>query len=728
MFQCVLFCSEKSLSKEIKYEMRGCYLGFEEFDFKEEFDLNNFKNYITKSYDEFKENGFNTVFVDLSQFIDLHITEKFNASCENVLNIIVKEGFKRCLDIHASFYDFSLKYIENDLEGYLTTLSDKSFIKNNREWIVKFNDYYYLDPGVREVRDYIVNLIVDISRKFKFDGVYLNNQIYPENVSKYTFNDSYSYEKYNEDKLSKDSWRRQNLNDFIKVLGEKFKSYKNELKFGIGVNYIWRTKEDDLNGIDYDGYSDYDRGCFDTLNIAKMGYVNYVVVKINDEIKEREDIKHILSWWDKKLRIHLVDIFSSGGENILNVLNEVRENNFVNGFLVSDLKNHQELKPFLIEKAICPRYKSFDSYYTLSDINVSSKVVGGNIEFNILDDGFENTKAYVVYKFPYENLNTSDVKNIKDVIASNGKSTKITIKKDEGVYAITKLNYNSIESRINSAFIFHNDFGIIEESFSNSNPKIINNEIEFNVKPYNKNNQIKFMVEKNGEILKEDSINQESYVFTPDVSGIYKFNIVISNSGKEEILKSHLSVNVKDKYFVVLDAGHGGDELGAKDKDGTLEKNINLSICNHLNKLFESVSAVKVKNIRFNDIKIDLSDRVKLSSFLNGDLFLSIHQNAFDNIKVNGIETYYYLKENSSKNLSDVIQKSLINETKSFDRGIKNSNFVVLRENIIPSVLIECGFISNPDEFNKLITNEYQESISKAIIRGVEEFLTFKNM
>src|SRR5699024_5687683 len=135
-------------------------------------------------------------------------------------------------------------------------------------------------------------------------------------INRYVFNDSYSYAKYNEDKLSKDSWRRQNMNDFMKILGEKFKSYKNELKFGVGVNYIWRTIHNDSNGLNYDGYSDYDRGSFDSLNISKMGYVNYIVVKIDDSIVEEDNIKDIISWWEKKLRIHLVDVFVQGNKNI----------------------------------------------------------------------------------------------------------------------------------------------------------------------------------------------------------------------------------------------------------------------------------------------------------------------------------------------------------------------------------------------------------------------------
>lgn len=709
--------------------MRGAFLNLDQFNFNlKDFDLNKFKNYIIDSYDDFKKNGFNTVFIDLSKLIDLHITEKFNDREKGILDFIVKEGFNRYLDIHATFSDFSLKDIKNEnIEAYLTSLPDKSFIKNNREWIVKFNDSYYLDPGIHEVRDYFINLIVELSKNF--DGVYLDGIIYPENINKYIFNDSYSYEKYNEDKLSKDSWRRQNVNDFVKILGEKFKSYRNELKFGMGVNYIWRTKEDDSNGINYDGYSDYDKGCFDSLNISKMEYVNYIVVKINDSISEVEDIKNIISWWEKRLRIHLVDIFVQGNKNISNVLSSVRDNFFIGGFLIKDFENYNEIHNLLNERALIPRFKSFDSYYSDSNINVTLKNIDKNLEFNILDDCSENTKGYVIYKFPYDDLDFGNIKYIEDILPSKGKITKLNIRRDNGIYAVTKLNYNSIESNIFSIFVVNDDFGIIEERILNYKPKVVNEKIEFKVDNYEKND-IKFLVEKDGEFLLERDFSSDgSYSFVPEKEGIYKLNIIISKGkNRDKTLRSHLNFKVKNNYIVVLDAGHGGEELGAKSPNGFLEKNINLSICNHINNFFKNIDKVDIKNTRVNDIKIDLSDRVKLCSFLGGDAFVSIHQNAFDNEKVNGIESYYYFKENYSKELSEVIHKNLIQETNAFDRGIKNSNFVVLRENIVPCVLIECGFITNNDEFNKLLDDKYQKSISLAIFKGINLFFNIQDI
>lgn len=109
--------------------------------------------------------------------------------------------------------------------------------------------------------------------------------------------------------------------------------------------------------------------------------------------------------------------------------------------------------------------------------------------------------------------------------------------------------------------------------------------------------------------------------------------------------------------------------------------------------------------------------------FLGGDIFISIHQNAFDNENANGIETYYYFKENDSKDLCNLIQKNLIDNTDAFDRGVKTSDFVVLRENIIPSVLVECGFITNKNESNNLIDDNYQRNISEAIYRSILSYL-----
>lgn len=726
-----LFIHNKVLAKEIKYEMRGASLSLDQVSFDSDFNLDKFKIYITNSYDELIEQGFNTVFVDISKFIDLKITEKFNDEYKNALRLIVKEGFNRALEIHGSFSDFSLKGIEgNNLEKYLASLNEKCFIKDKIDWIVRFNDKYYLDPGVHEIRDYFIDTIVDIGTNYKFDGIYLDKLIYPDNINKYTFNDSNSFNTYNEDNLYKDDWRRQNLNDFIKVLGQKFKSYRNELKFGVGVNYIWRSFGDDLNGINYEGYSDYDNGAFDSLNIGKMGYVNYIVVKIDKKLGSKEDIRNIISWWERKFRTYLVDIFIQGDDDISSIIDETRENYFINGFLYTGGGVSENVKSKLSTKAIVPRFKSFDSYYTITDLSISPKLYSSKIEFNVLDNGYENTKNLVVYKFPYSDIDPSNGEYIKGIFDSKGESTKITLDKEDGVYAITKLNYNSIESKILSSFIMSDKFGLIEGRVDTPPPNIVNNKIELLIKSHNKDNKFRFILEKDGEYINSNDFdNYTSYSFTPTEKGLYKLSVLIFDKNNEDDnIISYYNFDIKDKYTVVLDAGHGGDEIGAKSMGKIFEKDINLAICNYTRDLLKQVRGIDVRRTRINDIKIDLSDRVKICSFLGGDVFLSIHQNAFDNEGANGVETYHYLKEELSKRLSDLIQVNLINHTSAFDRGVKTSNFVVLRENIIPSTLIECGFITNQDERNNLIDESYQRAISEAIYRGILSYLDIESV
>lgn len=731
--------SEKVLGKEIKYEIRGSIISLEQFDLKSNvLDIEGFKRYIMDNFNIIKDNEFNTVFIDLSKFIDLHITENFNEKHKEMLKFLVSESRKRCLEIHASFCDFSLKDVENNnLKAYITNLSKDSFIKDNIDWIIRFNDNFYLDPGVHEVRDYFIDKISSIANEFFFDGVYLHSMIYPENINKYTFNDFKSFDIYNEDKLPRDEFRRQNVNDFVKILGEKFKSYKSELKFGIGVNYIWRNIKDDLNGIDFYGYSDYDHGCFDTLNIAKSGYINYIIPKIKENIKSDKDINEILDWWNKKLRSYTVDIFIEGYNNIEKIIKNIRGNDNINGFLVNQLDELKESKlwsefagEFLSHKALTPRFKSYDSYYTFLDIEVKPKVLNKELEFIITDSGFENTKCFIVYKFPYDDLDCENGEFIQEIFPSQGEITNIKVNRDEGVYAITKLNYNSIESKIKSVIIYSNKHGLIEESLNYDRTKVVDDEVEFFINDNNHNNEFKLLVERNGEYVTETEFNDDSkFTWICDKPGIYKVNVIIrSKENINDKVESYLSFEVKNDYVVFLDPGHGGIEYGAKSNDGVLEKDINLNISRYLSEIIDNKEKISYITSRVNDITMDLSHRVSLCAFLGGDLFVSIHQNAFDNDKVHGIETYYYTKENKSKEICELVQNSLIERTSAFDRGIKNSNFVVLRENTVPSILIECGFITNEKEKEKISNSDYQREIAESILESIYNYLEIQEV
>ena len=115
--------------------------------------------------------------------------------------------------------------------------------------------------------------------------------------------------------------------------------------------------------------------------------------------------------------------------------------------------------------------------------------------------------------------------------------------------------------------------------------------------------------------------------------------------------------------------------------------------------------------------------RAKLANRKGGDLYISIHQNAADNTDATGIETWYSIRNPRSILLAEMIQDRLIAETGAEDRGAKLTNgLIVVRETKMPSVLIECGFLSNEYERNMLNDENYRQKIAQSIAQAVDDF------
>lgn len=177
---------------------------------------------------------------------------------------------------------------------------------------------------------------------------------------------------------------------------------------------------------------------------------------------------------------------------------------------------------------------------------------------------------------------------------------------------------------------------------------------------------------------------------------------------------------MKEK-IIVLDPGHGGRDPGAVFK-GIKEKDLNLKIAARLYLLLKS-QVRKVKMTRTNDRYLSLKKRVKVANKYKANIFISIHCNAAASKKVNGIETLYYPGSIKGKSLAKEIQLSLIEKLKRRDREIKErADLFVLKYTIMPAVLIECGFMSSPEERELLSNEKYKEDIATAILGGVKNY------
>lgn len=192
--------------------------------------------------------------------------------------------------------------------------------------------------------------------------------------------------------------------------------------------------------------------------------------------------------------------------------------------------------------------------------------------------------------------------------------------------------------------------------------------------------------------------------------------------------------------IIVLDAGHGGIDPGAMNKDNTiLEKDVNLEITKKLRDLLESSGATVIMT-REKDVSLyqedgnktirqkyneNLKNRKKIIDESNADIFVSIHLNAFEQSKYSGAQTFYPKGKDDGKELAQFIQDELKRVVdKENNRKIKPRDDIYLLKNTnMPSVLIECGFLSNEKESQLLADSKYQDKIAWAIYVGIQKYL-----
>jgi N-acetylmuramoyl-L-alanine amidase len=214
-------------------------------------------------------------------------------------------------------------------------------------------------------------------------------------------------------------------------------------------------------------------------------------------------------------------------------------------------------------------------------------------------------------------------------------------------------------------------------------------------------------------------------------------------------------------HTVVIDPGHGGEEVGAKGPGGTLEKDVTLSIARKLRAQIVNTLGLQVFLTRDNDQDIGLDARTAIANNYKADLFVSIHANASRARGASGSEVYFlsyqaseeerriaqnegeapsrgtvpgsdlalilwdmaqseHLEESSA--LASRIQEELAVVTGSEGRGVKQAPFRVLVGAAMPAVLVEAAFISNPDE-EKLLTSEaWQAKVATALTRGIARY------
>ncbi|MBS0621979.1 MAG: N-acetylmuramoyl-L-alanine amidase [Verrucomicrobia bacterium] len=184
--------------------------------------------------------------------------------------------------------------------------------------------------------------------------------------------------------------------------------------------------------------------------------------------------------------------------------------------------------------------------------------------------------------------------------------------------------------------------------------------------------------------------------------------------------------------LIVLDAGHGGHDPGAIGVDTKAqEKDLALQTTTLTKRHLERMG-YQVHLTRSGDTFIPLKERAAIANRLEAALFVSIHYNAAKNKEAKGVEVYHYLsseeteRDPPSKQAAQLVLERVIRYTHAPSRGVKKANYAVLRHTTMPALLIEGGFVSNPEELARLKDPKYLNAIAWGISQGINEYFLEK--
>jgi len=180
-------------------------------------------------------------------------------------------------------------------------------------------------------------------------------------------------------------------------------------------------------------------------------------------------------------------------------------------------------------------------------------------------------------------------------------------------------------------------------------------------------------------------------------------------------------------YHVAIDAGHGGRDPGAVVGD-VLEKDLNLQIVQRLKALIDADPTLSAKMTRTLDIFVSLEDRIRIAEEAGATIYVSVHVNSYQTEEAYGVETIVSDArplDDDSWVLGELIQAAVVRATGARNRGTRSQESYTQRTKM-PAVSVEVGYLSHPEEREKLLDPAYQELLAGGILEGIREFIGYK--
>jgi uncharacterized lipoprotein YddW (UPF0748 family) len=218
------------------------------------------------------------------------------------LDFAIAEAHKRGMELHAWFNPYRAT---ND--GDFAALSPQHITRLKPGWFFTYGGIKLFNPGIPEVREYIVKVILDVVDNYDIDGVHMDDYFYPYQIDGQHINDAEAFKEYGGGFNDIRDWRRNNVDLLIKMLGDSIHKHKPHLKFGISPFGIWANKSQNADGSETHGGSSYYELFADSRKWIKEGWVDYINPQLYWPIDDRSaPFNKLLDWWsDNTFNRHL---------------------------------------------------------------------------------------------------------------------------------------------------------------------------------------------------------------------------------------------------------------------------------------------------------------------------------------------------------------------------------------------------------------------------------------
>lgn len=301
------------LFSQAKPEFRGVWVAtVDNIDWptRGNFNSDSQKVEFVKLLDMHQRNGMNAMIVQIRPVTDAFYPSQYEPWSEfltgtqgqppipyyDPLEFMIAETHKRGMEFHAWMNPYRAVF-----NVYKSSIAATHITKIHPEWFLTYGDKKYFDPGVKEVQQYVTNVVKDVVSRYAIDAIHFDDYFYPYKIPGKEFPDYASYNKYGNG-MSKDNWRRSNTDSIMRMLSVAIKNINPTCQFGISPFGVWRNiDKDPVNGSRTNGaQTNYDDLYADILLWLQKGWIDYVAPQLYWEFGHKiAPYEVLIDWWSK---------------------------------------------------------------------------------------------------------------------------------------------------------------------------------------------------------------------------------------------------------------------------------------------------------------------------------------------------------------------------------------------------------------------------------------------